>query len=76
MDETVVFHPLETDQLTKIVEIQVERLRGDWPNDESRSRYRRRRFNIRKRGYDPVYGARPLKRLISRTSRPRWPDNW
>ncbi|MDN5943322.1 MAG: ATP-dependent chaperone ClpB, partial [Nitrospira sp.] len=28
VDETVVFHPLETDQLTKIVEIQLERLRA------------------------------------------------
>ncbi len=28
VDEIVVFHPLETEQLTKIVEIQLERLRG------------------------------------------------
>ena len=65
VDETVVFHPLETDQLTKIVEIQLERLRV---------RLAERRISLvvsppalrhlGERGYDPVYGARPLKRLI------------
>ena len=65
VDETVVFHPLETDQLTKIVEIQLERLRA-------RLAERRITLTVSKaalrhlgeRGYDPVYGARPLKRLI------------
>ena len=65
VDETVVFHPLETEQLTKIVEIQLERLR---------TRLVERRITLTitpsalrslgERGYDPVYGARPLKRLI------------
>jgi ATP-dependent Clp protease ATP-binding subunit ClpB len=65
VDETVVFHPLETEQLTKIVGIQLERLRN---------RLAERRITLTttpealrllaERGYDPVYGARPLKRLI------------
>ena len=65
VDETVVFHTLETEQLTKIVEIQLERLRA---------RLTERRISLSvtpaalrylgERGYDPVYGARPLKRLI------------
>ena len=65
VDETVVFHPLETEQLAKIVEIQLERLRA---------RLTERRISLPvtpaalrhlgERGYDPVYGARPLKRLI------------
>jgi ATP-dependent Clp protease ATP-binding subunit ClpB len=65
VDETVVFHPLETAQLTRIVEIQLERLRA---------RLTERRItlvvspaalrHLGERGYDPVYGARPLKRLI------------
>ena len=65
IDETVVFHALETEQLTKIVEIQLERLR---------TRLLERRISLSvtpealrhlgERGYDPVYGARPLKRLI------------
>jgi ATP-dependent Clp protease ATP-binding subunit ClpB len=65
VDETVVFHPLETDQLTKIVEIQLERLRGRLAERRitlvvSRPALR----HLAERGYDPVYGARPLKRLI------------
>ncbi len=65
VDETVVFHPLETEQLAKIVEIQLERLRA---------RLTERRISLSvtpealrhlgERGYDPVFGARPLKRLI------------
>ena len=65
VDETVVFHPLETEQLTKIVDIQLNRLR---------TRLIERRIilsvtpaalqHLGERGYDPVYGARPLKRLI------------
>jgi ATP-dependent Clp protease ATP-binding subunit ClpB len=65
VDETVVFHPLETEQLTKIVGIQLERLRA---------RLTERRISLSvtpaalrhlgQRGYDPIYGARPLKRLI------------
>jgi ATP-dependent Clp protease ATP-binding subunit ClpB len=65
VDEIVVFHPLETEQLAKIVEIQLERLRA---------RLTERRISLTvtpealrhlgERGYDPVFGARPLKRLI------------
>ncbi len=65
VDELVVFHPLGTEHLIKIVEIQLERLR---------SRLTERRIplaitpsalkHLGERGYDPVYGARPLKRLI------------
>ncbi|MBA5873504.1 MAG: ATP-dependent chaperone ClpB [Nitrospira sp. CR1.2] len=65
VDEIVVFHALGHEHLTKIVEIQLERLRA---------RLTERRMtltvtpdalqNLGRRGYDPVYGARPLKRLI------------
>jgi len=65
IDEIVVFHALETDQLVKIVEIQLNRLR---------TRLAERRIPLTvtpaalkflaERGYDPMYGARPLKRLL------------
>ena len=61
----MVFHALGNEHLGKIVEIQLERLRA---------RLVERRItltvtpdalqNLGRRGYDPVYGARPLKRLI------------
>jgi ATP-dependent Clp protease ATP-binding subunit ClpB len=65
VDETVVFHALTVENLVKIVDIQLARLRD---------RLAERRITLHltpaaledlgKRGYDPVYGARPLKRLI------------
>ncbi|HJU06406.1 MAG TPA: ATP-dependent chaperone ClpB [Nitrospiraceae bacterium] len=65
VDEIVVFHPLTGDDLIRIVSIQLMRLR---------ERLAERRIklvltpaataDLAARGYDPVYGARPLKRLI------------
>jgi ATP-dependent Clp protease ATP-binding subunit ClpB len=67
IDEVIVFRSLTEDQLTKIVDIQLKRL-------ESRLTDRRvmlvvtdaARKLVAKRGWDPVYGARPLKRAIQR----------
>ncbi len=66
VDETVVFHALEKEHLTKIVTIQLTRLQ---------TRLADRRMTISfspevledlgTRGFDPRYGARPLKRLIT-----------
>lgn len=65
VDEIVVFHPLTREELAQIVDIQLTRLRA---------RLADRRMTLEltpaaigelaARGYDPVYGARPLKRLI------------
>jgi ATP-dependent Clp protease ATP-binding subunit ClpB len=65
VDEIVVFHALTREELTQIVDIQLARLR---------TRLTDRRITLEltpaaiaelaARGYDPVYGARPLKRLI------------
>ncbi|MDA0737445.1 MAG: ATP-dependent chaperone ClpB [Nitrospirae bacterium] len=65
VDETVVFHPLTPKELSHIVEIQLARLK-------TRLEDRRITLNVTSealvdlgtRGYDPMYGARPLKRLI------------
>jgi ATP-dependent Clp protease ATP-binding subunit ClpB len=67
VDEIIVFRPLTEEQLTKIVDIQLRRL-------EIRLADRRvalvvtdaARKLLAKRGWDPVYGARPLKRMIQR----------
>ncbi|GKS58443.1 chaperone protein ClpB [Nitrospira sp.] len=65
VDEVVVFHGLGLDQLSRIVDIQLSRLR------ERLSERRialtltpEARTQLAAKGYDPVYGARPLKRLI------------
>ena len=68
LDEVLLFHRLTRDHMTNIVDIQLDRLRAmladrkitldldaaalTWLGDE---------------GYDPVYGARPLKRVIQRS---------
>jgi ATP-dependent Clp protease ATP-binding subunit ClpB len=65
LDDIVVFHPLGTEQLTAIVDIQIGWL-------QQRLRDRRLTLNVTdaarewlaRNGFDPVYGARPLRRLV------------
>ena len=65
VDEIIVFHMLTKDDLRKIVDIQLdylsERLRQRGINVEYTDGARRQ---IMDEGYDPVFGARPLKRTI------------
>ncbi|MFT4218652.1 MAG: ATP-dependent chaperone ClpB [Micropruina sp.] len=68
LDEIVMFTPLGTEDLSKIVDIQLRRLN---------SRLADRRIHVEVTqagkdwlaltGFDPVYGARPLKRLVQTT---------
>jgi ATP-dependent Clp protease ATP-binding subunit ClpB len=68
LDEIVMFTPLGTDDLTRIVDIQLNRLNA---------RLADRRIHVEVSqagkdwlaltGFDPVYGARPLKRLVQTT---------
>jgi len=65
IDDTVVFHPLGKEQIRAIARIQIDYLRG---------RLRQRDIDLTltdaaldklgEAGFDPVYGARPLKRAI------------
>jgi ATP-dependent Clp protease ATP-binding subunit ClpB len=67
VDEIVVFTALSEEQLEKIVEIQLARLRArlaDRRIELELSDAARR--HLVKVGYDPVYGARPLKRAVQR----------
>ncbi|MBZ9612105.1 ATP-dependent chaperone ClpB [Rheinheimera maricola] len=65
LDETVVFHPLDSSQIRSIAKIQLARL-------EQRLAERQYKFSITDAaldklaevGFDPLYGARPLKRAI------------
>jgi ATP-dependent Clp protease ATP-binding subunit ClpB len=67
IDEIVIFEPLGREQITEIVDIQLQRV-SDRLADRSielRTTPGAREW-LASRGYDPVYGARPLKRLIQR----------
>ena len=65
VDEIIVFHLLTKDNLTKIVDIQLNYLaqRVNARNLQVEFTNRARK-QIMDEGYDPVYGARPLKRTI------------
>lgn len=67
VDEVVVFHPLAKDQIASIARIQIESLRkrlGEQNINMTLSDAAMQR--LAEAGYDPVYGARPLKRVIQR----------
>ncbi len=67
VDETVVFHSLTEEDLRRILDIQLNRLRSRLAErhvsleltDEAAT-------HLAREGYDPVYGARPLKRAIQK----------
>jgi ATP-dependent Clp protease ATP-binding subunit ClpB len=68
VDEIILFHRLQRDQMASIVDIQFRRLQklledrkiGLVLDDGARTW-------LANRGYDPTYGARPLKRVIQKT---------
>jgi ATP-dependent Clp protease ATP-binding subunit ClpB len=65
IDEIVVFHPLAKDQIRKIVDIQVGILRKRLlDRDIELELDDAARDKLGEAGFDPVYGARPLKRAI------------
>jgi ATP-dependent Clp protease ATP-binding subunit ClpB len=67
VDEIVVFRPLGRDQVGRIVEIQLGRLRKLLAERRiTLSLTDAARESIADAGYDPVYGARPLKRALQR----------
>ncbi|MGW5230045.1 ATP-dependent chaperone ClpB [Nocardia niigatensis] len=65
LDDVVMFHALDEEQLERIVDIQLNQLQRRLSQrrlklDVSDSA----RFWLAVRGYDPAYGARPLRRLV------------
>lgn len=65
IDEIVVFHPLDKEQIRKIAKIQINRLRARLHEREYALSISDEALDyLAATGYDPVYGARPLKRSI------------
>ena len=67
LDDIILFHRLQRSEMTKIVDIQIARLQKLLADrkikidlDENAKTW------LANRGYDPAYGARPLKRVIQR----------
>ena len=71
VDEVVIFEPLARDQIAGITEIQLGRLRSRLAERELALELSPEALDkLIAVGYDPVYGARPLKRAIQ-----RWIEN-
>ena len=67
IDEIVIFKPLAREQIAAIVDIQLERVRARLKErDITLSLTPEAREWIANRGYDPAFGARPLKRVIQK----------
>jgi len=67
IDETILFEPLKREQIHKIVSLQLKRLEKQLAEAHFKLSVSDRAVNaIASEGYDPVYGARPLKRVIQR----------
>ncbi len=68
IDEVIIFHPLSLEHIKKIVQIQVEELKerlGEKKIDLKLTEEAKEL--LAQQGFDPVYGARPLKRTIQRS---------
>ncbi len=67
IDDTILFHPLSRAELGEIVVLQLKRIQGMLADKKIQIQLSDAARNyIADLGYDPVYGARPLKRAIQR----------
>jgi len=67
LDEIIVFNPLGMEEIKQIVDIQLERLRERLAARKLDIRLTERtKETLARQGFDPHFGARPLKRVIQR----------
>lgn len=65
IDETIVFHPLNREQTRKIAQLQIDRLGRQLEQQDLQLDVTTRALDaLATEGYDPTYGARPLKRVV------------
>ena len=65
IDETILFHSLSREQIGKIVDVQLDHLRKRLADRHLKLSLSPKAINLlAEEGYDPAYGARPLKRVI------------
>jgi ATP-dependent Clp protease ATP-binding subunit ClpB len=65
IDETLIFHPLRREQIGRIVQLQLKRLSDQLAQQGVSLEITPSALSaIAQEGYDPIYGARPLKRVV------------
>ncbi|ESQ46563.1 hypothetical protein EUTSA_v10000031mg [Eutrema salsugineum] len=65
IDEYIVFQPLDSREIFKIVELQMERVKNRLEQKKIKLQYTREAVDLLAQlGFDPNYGARPVKRVI------------
>lgn len=67
IDETIVFRPLTEEQIAQVVRIQLDRVVKALAENDIHLTYTDRAVaHIARLGFDPQYGARPVKRVIQK----------
>jgi ATP-dependent Clp protease ATP-binding subunit ClpB len=67
IDDTIIFHSLQKSQLRGIIQIQIQRLINRLADRKIGLEMTEEAIDfVAEVGYDPLYGARPLKRAIQR----------
>lgn len=65
LDEIIIFHPISRSMLKKIIDLQLTLIQERLKEKNIKLKVTREAKNyMSQKGYDPVYGARPLKRVI------------
>ncbi|MCH5375108.1 MAG: AAA family ATPase, partial [Planctomycetes bacterium] len=68
IDDTIIFHPLTRSEIRRIVDLQIELLQEKLgKQDVVLSVTEAARNEIANQGFDPTFGARPLKRVIQQS---------
>ena len=68
IDETIVFHPLKREEIRKIVSLQVKHLEAQLAQHGIDLEITEAALDaIAEKGYDPTFGARPLKRVVQQS---------
>ena len=67
VDDIIVFHPLDKDHIKEIVKLQFENVTRILSQKQIKVKVTDNALDyLTRNGYDPVFGARPLKRLIQK----------
>ena len=67
IDEIIMFEPLSLSQIRKVVELQLSHVQGMLEKNEIMLKFSPKAVDlIATLGFDPQYGARPIKRVIQR----------